>query len=101
MSASANASPTMPGLKPNWLMCTEEVAAAISSSIGGKNETPSTKTSALAALLTGNASARSAGRTGSASRRSARALGGETPAAVLLTAVVDVGEAQSDGAQHD
>ena len=35
ISVSANTSPTMPGRKPNWLMCTEDEAAAMSASIGG------------------------------------------------------------------
>jgi hypothetical protein len=41
----ANASPTTPGLKPNWLMCTEDDAEAMSSSIGGLKFRPSTWTS--------------------------------------------------------
>jgi hypothetical protein len=35
ISASANRSPTRPGRKPNWLMCTEDEAAAMSASIRG------------------------------------------------------------------
>ena len=34
-SVSANSSPTRPGRKPNWLMCTEDAAARMSSSMGG------------------------------------------------------------------
>src|SRR5436190_2129250 len=101
VSVWANTSPTTPGLKPNWLMCTDEVAAAMSSSIGGSKEVPWTKTSPVAALLTGNARARSARRTGCASRRSARALSGDAATAVLLTTVVDVREPQRDRAQDD
>src|SRR3954447_23250139 len=99
--AWANTSPTTPGLKPNWLMCTDEEAEAMSSSIGGEKDVPPTSTSADDAALAGNGSASPVRLAGRPRSSAARALRGETPAAVLLTAVVDVGEADRDRAEHD
>ena len=58
-SASAKRSPTAPGRKPNWTMCTDDVARPMSSSIRGKKLVPPTSTSAVVAVLSSNASARS------------------------------------------
>src|SRR5262249_24510433 len=67
-----------------------------------RSETPSAAfASALVALLTRKASARSAVRTDAVSSRSAPALSGDAPTAVLLTAVVDVREPQRDRTQND
>ena len=51
----------LPGLNPNWLTCTDEDAAAMSSSMRGKNEAPSTSSSVELAVLSSKASARCGG----------------------------------------